>query len=328
MSTPLMTRILLATDFSDAAACAQDYARYLARAWNATVELVHVIETPQWLGADAEALAVVGQARAAAALQLEGVRDDLVGGGIPVKVRLVLGNPTEQICQAVRESGVDLVVLGVQGRNNLAYGLLGSTAERVAHEGPCPVLLVPAIREAAAQPVGEGGAGRVRRILAPLDFSRLSLDAVEYATHLAFGLGSTLTLMHVLEPVCYDLDCGLGLIEEEASKRDYWNRQLTELREILTASGLSVDLEISSGLVSDAILASALRSKADLIVMGTHGHRGPSRERFGSMADAVLRRATCPVLTVSAFKPSSGLHRVVPQTMGAVGMGGTEPRHL
>jgi hypothetical protein len=50
-------------------------------------------------------------------------------------------------------------------------------------------------------------------------------------------------------------------------------------------------------------------------VMGTHGRRGLSQKRFGSIAEAVLRRATCPVLTVKTPKFAPGHRRVVPQTM-------------
>jgi hypothetical protein len=106
----------------------------------------------------------------------------------------------------------------------------------------------------------EETAVHIRHILAPLDFSSPSLDAVEYAIQLANGLGATVTLMHVLEPVCYDLDCGLGVVEQEARKRDHWNRQLAELQTLVTSFGLAADVEISGGIASDAILASALRS--------------------------------------------------------------------
>ena len=190
------------------------------------------------------------------------------------------------------------MVLGAQGRTNVLYGLIGKTAERLIHEGPCPVLAVPGSRQDAVEMPPTDRPALIRHILAPLDFSTPSLDAVEYAVHLAKGVGATVTLMHVLEPASYDLDCGLGVIEEESSKRDYWNRQLIDLRDVVTAFDLQADVALCGGVPSDAILASALRQHADLIVMGTHGRRGISPDRCGSVAEAVLRRATCPVLTV------------------------------
>lgn len=325
MNKPMMTRILFATDFSDDAARAQEYAMYLATAWDAKVDVLHVIEAPAWLNADAATIAVVEQARGDAAQRLEQVHDHMVRSGIAATVRQVLGNPAEQICLAARETGSDLAVLGVQGRTNLLYGLIGSTAERVVKDGPCPVLAVPGLRAEAGIPADAGRDVPIRNILAPVDFSSPSLNAVEYAIQLAKGLGCQLTLMHVLEPVCYDLDCGLGMVEQELQKRDHWNRQLTELKDLITSFGLPAQVEISGGIPSDAILAGVLRHRSDLVVMGTHGRRGLSERRFGSVAEAVLRRATCPVLTVKTPKFDPGHHRVVPQVMEEAEIKGVEP---
>ena len=52
---------------------------------------------------------------------------------------------------------------------------------------------------------------------------------------MAQGLRRLVDLMHVLEPVSYDLDCGLGWIEEEGRKRDHWTRQLAELKDLVTS---------------------------------------------------------------------------------------------
>ncbi len=324
MTTPLTTRILFATDFSDDAARAQEYAMYLATQWDAKVDVLHVIEAPAWLNADAATVAVLEQARRDVAQRLEQVYDHMVRSGISATVRQVLGNPAEQVALTVRDNGADLVVLGMQGRTNLLYGLIGSTVERVVKDGPCPVLAVPGMRDEAGRPMDAGPHVPVRNILVAVDFSSPSLNAVEYAIQLAHGLGCKLTLMHVLEPLCYDLDCGLGLIEQETRKRDHWNKQLSELKDLITSIGLPADVDISGGFPSDAILAGMLRHRSDLVVMGTHGRRGVSDRRFGSVAEAVLRRATCPVLTVKQPKFAPGYRRVIPHQMGAMETKGAE----
>ena len=316
MNPQLMTRILFPTDFSDCSGRAQEYAMYLATAWDAKVDVLHVLEGPAWLKGHAATLPVVEQARKEAAQLLDGVHHQMVRSGMAASVRQVMGIPSEQINLAARESGADLVVLGTQGRTNLLYGLVGSTTERVVKEGACPVLVVPGLGDEATRPTGETAPPiPVRHILAPVDFSGPSLDSLEYAIQLANGLGAKVTLVHVLEPVYYDLECGLGAIEHEARKRDHWKRQLTELRDLVKSFGLPAEFEISGGIPSDAILSCALRSRCDLIVMGTHGRRGLSRVRFGSVAEAVLRRATCPVLTVKTPKFAPGHPRVVPQLL-------------
>jgi nucleotide-binding universal stress UspA family protein len=316
MNTPLVARILFATDLSDCAGRAQAYVTYLATAWEAKVDVLHVIEGPKWLTTNIAALPLAEEVRKEAAMQLGEVQGHMARSGITVSVQQVMGVPNEQIDLIARENGVDLVVLGTQGHENLFYGLIGSTAERVIKGGPCPVLAVPGYREGAHPLTTEPQLQvPVQHILAPVDFSGPSLDALEYAIQWAKGLGTKITLMHVLEPICFDLDYSLGSIEHEVRTRDHWKSQLTVLSDVVKSFGLPADYEISGGVPSDAILAGALRSRSDLIVMGTHGRRGLLQKRFGSVAEAVLRRATCPVLTVKTPKFAPGSRRVVPQAM-------------
>jgi nucleotide-binding universal stress UspA family protein len=324
MKSQFMTRILFATDFSDDALRAQDYAMYLATACDAKLDVLHVIEAPAWFNTNAATITVVEQARMEAAQRLEQVRDHMTRSGIAATVRQVMGKPSEQIARIAREGRVDVVILGTQGKTNLLYGLIGSTAERVVKEGPCPVLTVPGIRPIAGKPETAAPAFPMQTILVPVDFSSPALDAAEYAIQLANSLGTKITLLHVLEPICYDLECGLGTIEQEKSKRDHWNRQLKDLTDLVTSFGLPAEYEISGGLPSEVILAAALRHRSDLIVMGTHGRRGVSEWRFGSVADAVLRRATCPVLTVKTPKFAPGHRRVIPELMGEPEIKGAE----
>lgn len=316
MNDGLVTRILFATDFSHCATRAQAYATYLATAWEAKVDVLHVIEGPKWLNTNVAAMPLAEAVRKETATQLDEVQGQMARSGITIGVRQVMGISNEQIALVARENGADLVVLGTQGRENLLYGLVGSTAERVIKGSPCPVLAVPSQREAADTQTAKAQPRiQIQHILAPVDFSSPSLDALEYAIQFANGLGSKITLMHVLEPICYDLDYSLGSIEHEVRKRDHWKTQLTELSGLVKSFGLPADFEISGGVASDAILAGALRGRPDLIVMGTHGRRGLSQWRFGSVAEAVLRRATCPVLTVKTPKFAPGHRRVVPQRM-------------
>jgi nucleotide-binding universal stress UspA family protein len=316
MNMQLMTRILFPTDFSDCSGRAQEYAMYLATAWDAKVDVLHVMEDPGWLRAHSAALPVIEQVRKETVQRLDVVHHHMERSGIAASVRELAGIPSEQITLAARESGADLIVLGAQGRTNLLYGLVGSTAERVIKDGPCPVLAVPGLGDEAAKPIAATSPSiPVRHILAPVDFSSPSLDSLEYAIQLANGLGAKVTLVHVLEPVYYDLECGLGPIEHEVRKRDHWQEQLAALRDLVTSFGLAAEYEISGGIPSESILSCSLRTGCDLIVMGTHGRRGLSRLRFGSVAEAVLRRAMCPVLIVKTPKFAPGHPRLIPQAM-------------
>lgn len=315
MNDRLITRILFATDFSACAARAQLWAASLATAWEAHVEVLHVIEGPAWLNVNAAALPFVEAEKKEAARRLEEAREELAQGGITAGIRQVMGQPSEHICHVARELRADLLVLGAQGRMNLLYGLLGSTAERVIKDAPCPVLAVPTCRDDSRPPVAKVSPAAIQHILAPVDISSPSLDSLEYAIQAANRLGAKLTILHVLEPVYHDFELGLGKVEQEPVKRAHWEDRLEELAAFVRSFGLTVDSAVCGGVPSDSILAAALQRQCDLIVMGTHGRRGFSQFRFGSVAEAVLRLATCPVLTVKTPKFAPGLRRVVPQAM-------------
>ncbi|MGH7229845.1 MAG: universal stress protein [Nitrospiraceae bacterium] len=317
MSTPLVRQILSATDFSESAINAQDYAVFLARAYEAKLQVVHVSERPLWFRPSAPAALYLEQAREEAALQLVQLEKHLVESGLAgAQCRLVLGIPSEQINAQAREMAADLVVVGTHGRTGLDHILLGSTAERVIKGAPCPVLAVPIIRDRNLE--GDGGSRTtpsMQRILAALDFSSPSLDAVEYAIQVANHFGAAMTLLHVLEPVYHDLDLGLGTSEQECQKRDHWRTQLAELAGLIRSFGLAAEAKIRGGVPADSIVACAEDQGADLIVMGTHGRRGWSRLRFGSVAEAVLRQAPCSVLTVKTPKFEPGHRRVLPHAV-------------
>ncbi|NJL16556.1 MAG: universal stress protein [Nitrospira sp.] len=84
------------------------------------------------------------------------------------------------------------------------------------------------------------------------------------------------------------------------AKGDY--RTLSSLVSALTSAQVTAEFFIRGGLPADSILDAALTQPADLIVMGTHGRRGLSHALIGSVAESVLRKARCPVLTVRSPK--------------------------
>ena len=140
-------------------------------------------------------------------------------------------------------------------------------------------------------------------ILMPTDFSEPSQRALEYATSLASRLGTSIHLLHV---VYFPL-------EAAASPEGYWvdltgvrNQMRTEAEsqiKTLAASlqGIKVTTQVVEGTSpARAIVQAAKERPAQMIVMGTHGRGGVSHLLLGSVAERVVRTATCPVMTVSA----------------------------
>ena len=220
---------------------------------------------------------------------------------------------------AARAEDSDLIVVGTRGKTGLAHVLLGSTAERVVRGAPCPVLTVR--MEPADAEQDEGAPSMpvtLERILVPVDFSDCSLDALEYAVVVAQQAEASLMLLHVLEPVSYGLDFTLDHSRTGKQGRETWTKRLEELTSALMAAHVPVESRLRGGLPADSILDSAQTLPCDLIVMGTHGRRGISHALSGSVAEAVLRKALCPVLTVRNPKFGPGHRRVIPTATSPV----------
>ena len=94
--------------------------------------------------------------------------------------------------------------------------------------------------------------------------------------------------------------------------KEVMGQRLSDLAKALASAQVPTDIELRGGLPSDSILDGAKAMPADLIVMGTHGRRGLSHTLSGSVAESVLRKSTCPVLTVRSPKLLPGHRRVVP----------------
>ncbi|HLH76625.1 MAG TPA: universal stress protein [Candidatus Binataceae bacterium] len=147
------------------------------------------------------------------------------------------------------------------------------------------------------------------KILAPTDFSEDSNHALQYAEELARKFGSEMIVMHVaqaLAPVTFSLDPGgsadplaletIGRIAEE--QRLAAQRELDRIVHNLRDSGLRARSLLRVGAAFVEILTTAQSETADLIVMATHGRSGLAHMLLGSVADRVVAKAPCPVLTV------------------------------
>jgi nucleotide-binding universal stress UspA family protein len=147
----------------------------------------------------------------------------------------------------------------------------------------------------------------MKRILIPVDFSEPSLKALDYAVGLARRRRPEphLIVLHVVEPVYYPavgemygvgLDLGSVYDEIEQAAREQVTRLATSLRQRgAAARGL-----ICLGTAAHAIVETATKLKADLIVLSTHGRTGLSHAVMGSVAERVVRTAPCAVVTVRA----------------------------
>lgn len=135
------------------------------------------------------------------------------------------------------------------------------------------------------------------KILFPTDFSTAAQTALELATSLARDRGAKLIIAHVEEPpMAYgggELYYGI-----EMPDRKQLEKMLSEV--VPTDPAVGYEHRLVIGSPATAIVYLAEKENADLIVMPTHGRTGVLRVLMGSVAEEVVRKAKCPVLTVKA----------------------------
>jgi nucleotide-binding universal stress UspA family protein len=140
----------------------------------------------------------------------------------------------------------------------------------------------------------------VNRILVPVDFSDHAASILEWAAHLAKEHGSAVILLHA-----YHLPVEFQQLEGAYLPDDFWTHVKTETEqslaryaEELRAKGIEVETLAREGYPATVIEEEAERQNADLIVIGTRGLSGLKHLLLGSIAERVVQRAHCPVLTV------------------------------
>lgn len=142
------------------------------------------------------------------------------------------------------------------------------------------------------------------RILIPTDFSDISDRAVGYAKLIAKQANSQLLLAHVSPPLNPITPPEAVWIDQEAVLQQIEER-LEQSGAALRSEGFRAKALSVTGLLQDEILSTVKQENVDLIVLGTHSHKGFERLMFGSDAEAVLRHVSCPVITIGPTVPES-----------------------
>ena len=148
----------------------------------------------------------------------------------------------------------------------------------------------------------------IRRILVATDFSDYSKEAIDYAVYMGKNFKADLYLLHVFEPA-YISPGGviLSVVPDEVHTwikqiREDSNQKLNFLSEEIRKEISRVESRMMTGTAFEAILKFSEEIPADLIVLGTHGRTGMAHVFIGSVAERVVRKAQCPVLTVRPTK--------------------------
>jgi nucleotide-binding universal stress UspA family protein len=286
-------RILVTTDFSRLSLAAIPYALAVARHFGAELHLFHVVDTTQF-SSKSLLLPLISPAELSRPLlkRLQGIALKFSPSGEIHVIKPREGRAYSEICARARKLRAGLIVIASHGTTGFQHIWLGSTAERVVRHSPCPVLVV----RKQGRRFQEGGI-RLRKILVPLDFSDCSQVAFDCGARLARHFHSELLLVHVIDPMCYPLGDEYGgvhsarLMEEERASAQ------SKMKKLARNTKVQCSIRITEGSPATEICQLAKRD-VDLIIAPTHGRTGLGHVLIGSVAERVVRHATCPVLVI------------------------------
>jgi nucleotide-binding universal stress UspA family protein len=283
----MLRRILVPLDGSDHAKAAVPVATAIAIRTDAQMRLVHVVEVP-------EALAYPeyrAEDRAWAEQELAGVAAGAASGRIAVSISVREGRILDQIQQEGTEWQADLLVMTTHGRGGISRLWMGSIADRYVRSGSVPVLLVRPSEQHTAPSFAPV------RVFVPLDGSVFAETALPHATALAKAFGARLTLAQGIAHLGA-LDASHASVNPKRLARERVEAEtyLGERARAVRAAGVETEVAV----VTEPGLAEAIAARApdEVIVMTTNGKGGLDRAVFGSVADKVVRSATCPVLVI------------------------------
>jgi nucleotide-binding universal stress UspA family protein len=285
-------KILLAIDSSAASQAAlQEVAR---RPWPAgsSIEVLTVVEPSHPFALASVVEVVAERARGLVAQSVEQLRSR----GTQVEGVDLSGDPRTVILDRASTTGADLIVVGAHGMSAVERFLLGSVSQAVLRFATCSVEVVrpPAARDEPGM-----------RVLLAVDGSESSRYAAQSVAARPWPAGTEVRVLSVVELTLTDLQAAFEIPLFDAAHLEAQRAEAMKVSqdaiasavEILNAAGLKTSESISV-LVDrpkQIILDEASQWGADLIVLGSHGHRGFSRFLLGSVSEAVATHAHCSV---------------------------------
>jgi nucleotide-binding universal stress UspA family protein len=281
-----LNRILFATDFSEASLTALPLVSTIARRYGSRVFVVNVWTPVQYTLVSPEV---------AGALQHKDERETMAKtrqllntkelAGLSATAMVKSGSPAQELSRLVREENIDLAILATHGRTGLKRLLMGSVAEELFRNLPCPVLTVgPNFSKLGLERT------EIRHVLFPTDLSDESRAVFPYLASLASEYEASVTLLHVL-PV------------ETAANPDAKSLAEPLRQEMKSIFSSHIDprcpaeFVVDFGDTAERILAHAQHGNADLIGMGVRVAGEVTTHFRNTVAYRVVLEAHCPVLT-------------------------------
>jgi nucleotide-binding universal stress UspA family protein len=280
--------LILVTDFGGGASEASKIAVFVAKSFDAQIILVHVVETAP------DPFTGLKVVRERVAMHLEKERKKLVKAGAPrVKAVLLTGNASDQITRYTDINEVDLILIASGEKEKSKVFQLGLTASGVIRNSKVPVWMVK-----------RGAVPDIKKIICPVDLSDPSKRAMASAVGLARCFGAELMVITVIPPILKQYR-GIGKLAADA-ERKYVLRHKAQCERFLLGydlAGVKWKKRVRRGKPHRIVLKLIDEISGDLLVMGSVGKSGLSRNVIGDVAYKIIREIPCSVISTKSAQP-------------------------
>ncbi|WP_273838248.1 universal stress protein [Halococcus sp. PRR34] len=294
--------ILVPTDGSEHAIRAAEHARYLARAFDATVHVVSAadVQTAGGMfnaGGVDEAFVERIEAENEQAIK---TTEAIFKESDSLRTAVLRGKPADATVEYADGHDIDLMAMGTHGRTGVSRYVAGSVTESVVRRASCPVLTTKAVEE--SELTGDYG-----EVMIPTDGSDAASIAIDHGIEIAKRAGARVHAVNIIDSGAITLTPGYSAPPELLERFEAEGERATEaIAENAADAGLDTTTSVHEGLPASDLLAYADENDIDLITMGTTGRTGLNRYLLGSTAERVIRHAKMPVLAVNARERSEG----------------------
>ncbi len=300
----MFRHILVPLDGSRLAAAAIPYAVTLARAYDARISLLAVVEPlPSERSVSDETQREADDRRVnTTTAYLESIATRVRAQGPMVSTAVHHGNPAEEIIAFAEYDEVALIVMSTHGRSGLSLMRMGSVAQHVIRHAVVPTLAVRAEEERA-----ETELPRIDRVTVTLDGSDLSEQALPVGVSIAKALGVPLTLLRIVPNLAFYATYGWEgayLAPTEEMERDEEQGVEEYLHAVADRiGGADIDVRTAwrrsvTNRAEEPIVRYLTEVPTGIVVMASHGRGGVVRWALGSTAERILTDAPSPVLIV------------------------------
>jgi nucleotide-binding universal stress UspA family protein len=285
-----IANILYPVDFSHSCVSMAPYVKRAATLLGARVSLIHVADPGGYNGLQLYVRPITEVLEEHLNICREKLDSFLVGEFPVAQCPRILtsGDAATEIARVAREDRFDLIIMPTHA-GKFRQMLLGSTTAKVINDADCPVLTSRHAETIAPRPLEH------REWLCAVGLSSNSERVLRYASQMAVQARSKLSIIHAVQAGVTDLPIHLDLRKEiHSADAQEARRRIAEIQQMV---GTDVPVRVEVGSVKEALLAAALESDADVLMIGRSQQPG-AHGRMRDLTYAMVRDSPFPVLSV------------------------------